>query len=262
MEETPSFDAATERLQRFLSEQGWPIRLIWRIEDDIVLLPGSEFVVRRRVEPRAALAARAHYEVGIRQGVGIALEVPCEVDGAACTTVYWTTDGMEAQYRTLPEHGLKLSVATAHPAGRSVGTARWWLAARKGKRWGQPIQKLQQAIAAEFQHRWPDKQMHYWVESEDLCVANERGTVWRGRPAGRPAISAALLPGTDDAVVILSARGLNKPLGELKRWPNLVRVRPNGTVVWRTSADPSSTEGDGWTSVAIRGGTLYGFTWS
>ena len=104
--------------------------------------------------------------------------------------------------------------------------------------------------------------MRYWVESEDLWAANEERVVWRGRPEGRPAISAVSLPGTDDAVVILSATGLRKPLRELKTWPNLVRVRPDGTVVWRTSADPNSTEGDAWTSVRIEGVTLYGSTWS
>jgi hypothetical protein len=104
--------------------------------------------------------------------------------------------------------------------------------------------------------------MQYWVESEDLWAANEAGVVWHGRPDGRPAISAVLLPGTEDAVVILSAKGLRRPLGELKRWPNLVRVRPDGTIVWRASADPTSTEGDGWTSVGIEGDTLHGFTWS
>ena len=104
--------------------------------------------------------------------------------------------------------------------------------------------------------------MRYWVESEDLWSANEAGVVWRGRPDGWPAISAVALPGTDDAVVILSGEGLRMSLGERKRWPNMVRVRPDGTVVWRTSADPSSTEGDAWTSVGLQGDALYGFTWS
>jgi hypothetical protein len=104
--------------------------------------------------------------------------------------------------------------------------------------------------------------MRYWVESDDLWAANEAGVIWRGRPEGRPVISAISLPGTDDAAAILSARGLRTPLRELKTWPSLVRVRPDGTIVWRVSADPHSTEGDGWTSVGVKDDTIYGFTWS
>jgi hypothetical protein len=28
----------------------------------------------------------------------------------------------------------------------------------------------------------------YWVESEDLWSADERGVVWRGRPDGKPSV--------------------------------------------------------------------------
>lgn len=155
MEEPLSFDAAIERMQRFLAEQGWPTRLIWRTERDIVCLSGSELVVRRRVEPKAALAARVHYEVGLRQGLGISLQALCEVDGAACVTVYWSNDEMEAQYRMQPEHGLKLSIATTHPQGRSVGTVIWWLAARRREGWyaalarAAPRRTAQQAVVVD-----------------------------------------------------------------------------------------------------------------
>ena len=103
--------------------------------------------------------------------------------------------------------------------------------------------------------------MRYWVESEDLWAANETGLVWRGRPDGRPAISAVLLPGTEDAVVVLSPHDLRGPLQEIKRWPNLVRVRPDGTVVWRISADPASSEVDWWTSAGMEGDRLLAVTW-
>jgi len=136
MEETPPFDSAVQQLQHFLAEQGWPTRLVWRTEPDIVHLPGRDVVVRRRDEREAASAARVHYNEGFRQGVGIALQVPCEVEGAACTTVYWTTDVVEAEYRMLPDDGLKLSVATDHPTGRYVGPLGWWLASQRRKWWG------------------------------------------------------------------------------------------------------------------------------
>jgi hypothetical protein len=58
MEETPTFDSAVERLQRFLSEQGWPTDVVWRFEKDIVRLPQAEIVVRRRSTSQAVQAAK------------------------------------------------------------------------------------------------------------------------------------------------------------------------------------------------------------
>jgi len=105
--------------------------------------------------------------------------------------------------------------------------------------------------------------MRYWVESEDLWVANEAGVVWRGRPDGHPPVSVSLLPGSDDAVVLLDVEsGPRNPLGGLKKWPNLVRVRADGTVVWRASAGQNSGEGDWWVAVDVKGDILQANTWS
>jgi hypothetical protein len=151
MEQTPNFDEAVQRLKRFLADQGWPTDLAWRFERDIV--PGSRcgVVVRRRSEARAALAVRAHYETGCRSGVGIAMEVACDLEGVACTTVYWTTNATEAAYRMMPERGLKLSVATPHRHGHSVGILRWWWAKRKARSWTALVSSVaaQQGIAPD-----------------------------------------------------------------------------------------------------------------
>jgi len=105
--------------------------------------------------------------------------------------------------------------------------------------------------------------MRYWVESEDLWSANDAGVVWRGRPDGHPAISAVAVPGTDDAVVLLSAEsGSRNPLGDLKGWPNLVRVRSDGTIVWRATADENASAHDWWVSIDAGGDGLYANTWS
>jgi hypothetical protein len=105
--------------------------------------------------------------------------------------------------------------------------------------------------------------MRYWIESEDLCSANEAGNVWRGRPDGHSPVSVALLPGSDDAIVLLYVQsGPRNPLGDLKKWPNLVRVRPDGTVVWRASAGQNSGEGDWWVSVDVKDDDLRASTWS
>lgn len=135
MEETPTFDEAVQRLSRFLADQGWPTDLAWRFETDIVRGPRCGVLVRRRSEAKAALALRAHYEAGRHSGVGIALEVACDLGGVACATVYWTTDLLEAQYRRMPERGLKLGVVSQHRRGHSVGMLRWWWAKRKARIW-------------------------------------------------------------------------------------------------------------------------------
>jgi hypothetical protein len=88
MEQTPTFDSAAQRLQRVLAEQGWPTRIVWRHERDVVHLPGGEIVARHRSEPTASLEVHAHYEDGFHHGVGIAMYVPCKLDGAACAMVY------------------------------------------------------------------------------------------------------------------------------------------------------------------------------
>ena len=105
--------------------------------------------------------------------------------------------------------------------------------------------------------------MRYWVESDDLWSANGEAIVWRGRPDGHPAVSAVALPGTDDAVVLLSAQsGPRNPLGKLKGWPNLVRIRPDGTVVWRVAPGQRPSDRDWWVSVDIEDDTLYANSWS
>jgi len=140
MEEAPQFEVAVERLKRFLSDQGWPDTLVWRAETDIVRGRHCDVVVRRRREAEAVSSARARYEEGRRLGVGIALEVACDLEQVACATVYWTTDAKEAEYRMMPERGLKLSIATPHRRAISVGRFRWWLARRKARAWDAAVQ--------------------------------------------------------------------------------------------------------------------------
>jgi hypothetical protein len=74
-----------------------------------------------------------------------------------------------------------------------------------------------------------------------------------------PVVSVRLLPETDDAVVLLNAEsGPRNALGDLKGWPHLVRVRPNGTVVWRTEAG----DRDWWVTVDVTPDGLFANTWS
>ena len=131
MEETPGFDEAIERLKRFLSEQGWPTAIVWRTDRDVARLLGAKIVVRRRSTSDRARRAREYYEEGRGNRVGVAIDVVCELDGAACATIEWTTDSRTAELHMIPDTGLKLCVATPRRQGTSVGPFRWWLAARR-----------------------------------------------------------------------------------------------------------------------------------
>lgn len=131
MDETPAFDDAVDQLKRFLARQSWPGLILWASHDDVAFLPGARTVVRRRPLLAARESARAHYEAGRQQGLGVALDVFCALRGAACATVYWSTDAVEAMSRMMPARGLKLSVTLSRRPATSAGPVLWWLAKRR-----------------------------------------------------------------------------------------------------------------------------------
>jgi hypothetical protein len=101
----------------------------------------------------------------------------------------------------------------------------------------------------------------FWIESGDVWVADSSGVVWHGRPDGYPALSVIPLPGTGDAIVLLDwMAGPLNACGQRPGFPNLVRLTPEGRVVWR--ADPAVQDKDFWVAVRWRDCGLYGNTWS
>jgi hypothetical protein len=100
----------------------------------------------------------------------------------------------------------------------------------------------------------------FWVESEDLWVADDSRAVWRGRPDGAPVLSVVALPGTEYAVALLDAQaGPRNAAGDLMGWPNLVCVNATGAVIWRAATNDSQ---DCWVAVEWQDGHLYAHTWS
>jgi hypothetical protein len=100
----------------------------------------------------------------------------------------------------------------------------------------------------------------FWMESGELWVADGARVTWHGEPDGKPVHSVVALPGTDDAVVVLDFEaGPRSGSGSIRGWPNLVRVRADGSVVWRASALDAQ---DSWVSVQWSSGTLTANTWS
>jgi hypothetical protein len=103
----------------------------------------------------------------------------------------------------------------------------------------------------------------YWVESQELWSANDRGVTWHGRPDGKRVEAAVIIPGTDDAAVILDPEGgPRNALSDPKSWPHLVRVRPDGEVVWRVAAGANAGDRDWWTAIEAVDGDLVATTWS
>jgi hypothetical protein len=102
MEETPPFEIAIARFKEFLRSQGWPCEISWRRDGEIFHCLDHRILVRRRASGPAADEARAHYEAGRLQGVGVEITAYCQIAGAACATVYWSDDSDEAERHLMP----------------------------------------------------------------------------------------------------------------------------------------------------------------
>jgi hypothetical protein len=97
----------------------------------------------------------------------------------------------------------------------------------------------------------------YTVEGGDLVVAERESgqVVWRGRPEGYPVKVAFALPGTEDGIVLYRVPGAGMPI------PNLVRCRPDGSVVWRAEM-PEKRDWNAYSEVRWVGGFLFAWAWN
>jgi hypothetical protein len=101
----------------------------------------------------------------------------------------------------------------------------------------------------------------YWIESEDLWVADDARILWRGRPDGKRPGMVTPLPDGDAIVMLAGVDAPRDPFGKPKAWANLIRVQPTGTVVWRAHPIENSG-GDCWVGYSLRVGGLQASTWS
>ena len=94
--------------------------------------------------------------------------------------------------------------------------------------------------------------MTYTVENKELIIRNgAEKEVWRGRPEGHDVEWASTVPFSDDGIVLYHYYRPERPYGGFQ---NLVRVRPDGSIVWRTDL-PSSD--DKYVYAALRDYRLY-----
>ena len=99
----------------------------------------------------------------------------------------------------------------------------------------------------------------FWVESDDVWVADGDRVIWRGKPDGRDAIHVVALPSTSDAVVLLKwPAEHNGKMSSIATWTNLVRITSDGRIVWRAGGLDIE---DRWTSVRWADG-LVASTWA
>jgi hypothetical protein len=97
----------------------------------------------------------------------------------------------------------------------------------------------------------------FWVESDDVWVADGHRVVWRGKPDGRDAVAVVALPSTSDAVVLLKWP-IEHHGKATASWTNLVRIASDGGIVWRAGGLDLE---DCWISVRWADG-LVAKTWA
>lgn len=89
----------------------------------------------------------------------------------------------------------------------------------------------------------------YEIDQNDLVILHspQREVVWRGSFDGGRVVKLAALPGSDGCVVVVWNSSEDK-------WQNLVRVAPDGRVVWRAPRPPGI---GGYSWVGLEDGKLY-----
>ena len=108
----PPFVDALRSFEQFLEAQGWPTRIRWIVEKDLVRSPGRPVnVMDGNDEARRADAQRC-YEVGRGRCLGVLMDAVCTLGDVTCAVISYPTDDREAELLMFPsDGGLKMSVA-------------------------------------------------------------------------------------------------------------------------------------------------------
>jgi len=126
-----TFEDAADDFARLAEQQGFPTRLLWITSTDIVFWRGRYFVFRGDADTRWQ-QAKARFETGIARSIGIELEGKCKTGGWTICRVYVPEDDTDAQYRMIPEHGIKMKVSVHPMPAVLVGSRvmfellKWW----------------------------------------------------------------------------------------------------------------------------------------
>jgi hypothetical protein len=90
----------------------------------------------------------------------------------------------------------------------------------------------------------------YVTENKDLVVQDDLGReLWRGKPEGYDVVWASPISGSDDGLVFYT---YYRPEKRYQDFQNLVRVRSDGSIVWRAQL-PSSNDNYYWATLGQQG---------
>jgi hypothetical protein len=121
----PPFEEAVSRLQAFLASKAHPTDIAWVFRDDLTSNRRGVWVRLPLHGDNGVWAGRC-YEIGLKKGLGIWLQMLFVLGNVSYCCVWFPVDEADAEYAMLA--GLKLSVPetlpVAHPG--KAGLA-WWL---------------------------------------------------------------------------------------------------------------------------------------
>ena len=106
-----TFNEAATDFAKFAADQGFPAHFLWITAEDIVFWKGHYFVLRGDPAQRE-VEARERFNEGLARTVGIELEGKSKADGWTICRVYVPEDDIDAQYRMIPQQGVKMSIPT------------------------------------------------------------------------------------------------------------------------------------------------------
>lgn len=98
--------------------------------------------------------------------------------------------------------------------------------------------------------------MNFRVAGDDLVIEDAGGNVrWQGKPEQRPVEWATAIPNSGDGIVLYHYYRPDHPYGGFE---NLVRVRSDGSVVWRAELPESD---DKYVNANLHEGRLFSYSY-
>ncbi len=119
----PSFDEAVQKLRTFLAANSHPDNVQWVFKEDLTSRKCGMWVRLPLASDNQEWARRC-YEVGLKKGLGIKLEMLCVIGDTSFCYVWFPSDECEAEQLMLK--GLKLSAPTEAPDARSGRPGLVW----------------------------------------------------------------------------------------------------------------------------------------
>ena len=128
---TPTFDVAESDFQRFAVKEGYPATLLWTTPDELVFWRRRIWVLVGKQEGRRE-RAKAAFDRGAVRNVGILIQGKCKTDRFTICRVYAPEDQTDAEYRMIPQVGVKLLLALNEfptvlvPSKVIFNALKWW----------------------------------------------------------------------------------------------------------------------------------------